>query len=299
MLTKSKLLLLIIALLLGGNIARAYTSPGKPTGYVNDFAGIISSSLKFELESKLSQFDKDTGVQISVVTVNNIEGETIETYATKLFQEWGIGDEKLDRGLLLLIAPNERELRIEVGYGLEGTITDLQSKKIIDGYIVPSFKDGDYSKGIAYGVDAVLALVSGDQSVLNVPGNTQSGKSSGISDNVLGGIAFLFFIVFDLIIRILAKTKSWWLGGVLGIIIGGIVGYIVLAIFGAIFGAIAFGLFGLLLDFIVSKTGIGGGRGGMGGIFMGGGRSGGFGGGSSFGGFGGGMSGGGGASGRW
>src|SRR3989344_5277330 len=105
----------------------AYTSPGSPSGFVNDFAQMMSAGARAQLEQKLVQLEKDSTNEISVVTINNLDGDTIENFAVKLFQEWGIGKTKNDNGILLLIAKDDRKMRIEVGYGLEGALTDAQS----------------------------------------------------------------------------------------------------------------------------------------------------------------------------
>lgn len=96
-------------------IARAYQSPGKPAGYVNDYAGLLSSGQKSALNDQLTAFEKETSNEISVVTIASLEGDTIENYAEKLFQEWGIGKADKDNGVLLLVARDDREVRIEVG----------------------------------------------------------------------------------------------------------------------------------------------------------------------------------------
>src|SRR3989344_7702307 len=107
-------------------IAFGYLSPGKPSGFVNDFAGILKPETISTLNQKLEQFSKETGNEISVVTIATYGiDETIETYAEKLFQEWGVGKAKEDNGLLLLVARDDREMCIEVGYGLEPVITDI------------------------------------------------------------------------------------------------------------------------------------------------------------------------------
>lgn len=140
----------------------AYTSPGKPTGLVNDFAGILTPSQKQELENTLGNFARPAGVQITVVTVPSLGQETIETYAVALFKEWGIGDKIRDNGLLMLVAPNDKQIRIEVGYGLEGVITDIAAATIIRTDIIPLFKTGSYYEGIRAGLTRTMKLIEGD-----------------------------------------------------------------------------------------------------------------------------------------
>lgn len=264
----------------------AYTSPGKPQGFVNDFAGTISSSAKAQLEQQLSSFGTQTGIQIAVVTVSTLGDETIEMYAVKLFEEWGIGGEAKDTGVLFLIAPNDRQVRIEVGYGLEGVLTDAQSNGIIQKIIIPAFREGKMEEGIVSGTQAIIDVTKSEADYSSVP------ETSPLSSLVyfLQHFGFVFFII---IASVLGRTKSWWLGGVFGGIAGIVIGIMFGFLFTGILAIIGLTLLGLFFDFIVSKGhangggfwgGFGGGHGGSGG---------------GFGGFGGGMSGGGGSSGRW
>lgn len=274
-------------------VAFAYSSPGKPAGYVNDFANIIDAGTKSSIEGKLQTLDRVSGIQVSVVTVKSLGGDTIENYAVQLFQEWGIGRAKRDTGVLLLVAPNEREVKIEVGYGLEGDLTDIQSGIIIRNIIIPAFKESNYSKGISDATDAIIAIVTKSPEAANYQ-NSQS--SGGSSDTNYAPFIFVIFIVLNFLSIVLGKSKSWWLGGVIGALIGLVIALIWGFLFVGLTWIAILTIAGLIFDFIVSKHPPSGGRGmWFGG--MGGRGSGGFGGG--FGGFGGGMSGGGGASGRW
>lgn len=274
----------------------AYNSPGSATGFVNDFAGILSADTKSQLEAKLNNFTTQESNEISVVTVSSLDNDTIENYAVKLFVEWQIGKAKQDNGVLLLVAPNEREVRIEVGYGLEGALTDVESKMIIERVLIPAFKSGDYNGGISQAVEAIMTATKGEYIP---PAGTSQSSSKG--SFYVG--SFLFFFVIETIIysvRRAAKSPAIWPGALTGGLIGAIIGLVISAgmmIFGFLLGG---ALLGLGIDYILSHTKAGegmrrGGRGG--GFFMGG--MGGSGGGGGFGGFGGGSSGGGGASGRW
>ncbi|MEK7089269.1 MAG: TPM domain-containing protein, partial [Patescibacteria group bacterium] len=143
-------------------IARAYTSPGNPKGFVNDFAGVLQLQEKAQLEQKISAFVAGSTNEIAVVTIPSLEGDTIENYAERLFEEWKIGNAKKDNGVLLLISPNDRQLRIEVGYGLEGALTDAQSYWIIQRQITPQFKAGNYYAGIDAGVSEIMKATQGE-----------------------------------------------------------------------------------------------------------------------------------------
>ncbi len=290
-----KILLLSLLSFLFIPSVNAYYSPGNPTGFVNDFAGMMNDKEKQLLENKLSQFEKESSNEISVVTVNSLGEDTIENFAVKLFEEWKIGKEKNDNGVLILVSKEDRKMRIEVGYGLEPSLTDAISSQIINNVMKPAFQNNEYFLGIGGAVDRIISVTKGEY----VPSENSSG-SKGKSFSFGEWFWLLFFIPIWLS-SILARSKSWWLGGVFG----GVISLILIFIFSLAIGLIAM-LFliplGLLFDYIVSSQyqkgkssghvpwWIGGGNGGIGGSS---GSSGGFGG------FGGGSSGGGGASGDW
>lgn len=279
----------------------AYSSPGQPTGFVNDFANVIPDEEQAQMEQKLKTFSEEQTNEIAVVTIVSLEDETIESYALQLFEEWGIGSEKFDNGVLLLIAPNDRKLRIEVGYGLEGALTDYESKSIIENDITPSFKEGDYVGGINKGIDGILAATTGEYEP-----QAHSSSSKGPDMGTLVFIVIMLTSLLDGIfaaIRRAAESKSVWPGAVFGGGLGSLIGFfaggtgiLMLAGIGA--------LVGLGIDYLISNNksankwakkprnkGNGGSWfGGSGGSSSGG---------SSFGGFSGGSSGGGGSSGSW
>lgn len=286
------LLFLIIATI--PFVARAYTSPGTPAGFVNDFAGMLKADERAQLEQKITAFASSTSNEIAVVTVPNLGGDTVENFATKLFEEWKIGKAKKDNGVLLLISRDDRKLRIEVGYGLEGALTDAQSYWIIQDVIKPQFKAGNYYGGIDGGVSKIMAATQGEY----VP-STSPQEEQAI--NLVFEYWYLIPVAIIWLASILGRSKSWWAGGVLG----GAAGLVIGLIKGFMYaGIISIGILiplGLLFDYFVSKSydkfksG-----GGIPPWWIGGGWGGGFGGGGGgFGGFGGGRSGGGGSSGDW
>jgi uncharacterized protein len=286
MFTKHWFILPVLFLLLVSPVL-AYTSPGSPIGFVSDFADILTPEQEANLNARLTTLANGEGSEMSVVTVPNLDGDTVENYAVSLFADWKIGKEGKDNGLLLLVAIEEREMRIEVGYGLERTITDAQAYWIINDVITPAFKNGDYYTGISGAVDKVTEAITGG---VVLPSSQAAPDTTGEGTNITSIIA----IVFIALAAFLGRTKSFWLGGVIGLIIGVIGGLL----FGTwlsslIGGGILCGI-GLFFDYIVSRGGVGG-TGMGGGMFRGGGGSSG----GGFGGFGGGSSGGGGASGRW
>ncbi len=280
------------SLLVSTVFAHAYVSPGKPTGFVNDFANVLDSNSKIFLNQELQNFSASTTNEITVVTIPTFgTDETIETYSTKLFEEWKIGKDKKDNGILFLIAVNDHKARIEVGYGLEGALPDSVANRILQDDVFPSFKNNDYVSGIKNGVEKIIEATKGEYvaSNNNVPNTASKVREY---ENVIKAVVLLFFFLGGF----LAQSKSWWQGGVFGGVVGLILGFIFASgLFIFIYIVIAV-IIGLIFDFIVSKIGPGGTRGGFYGGFGAGGFSGG---GGGFGGFGGGRSGGGGASGGW
>ncbi len=134
------------------------------SGRVVDRANIIQPSTRAAIEQKLADLETKSGIQLVVATVPSLEGQEIEPYANELFRSWKLGEKTKNNGVLLLVAPNERRVRIEVGYGLEGTLTDALSKVIISNAITPRFKAGDFNDGISRGVDDIITVLSTDAS---------------------------------------------------------------------------------------------------------------------------------------
>src|SRR3990167_8372623 len=128
-----------------------------PVGHVNDFANVIDIIPEKELESKLREYREKTSIEIAVVTVESTFGLEAPEYALNLFQKWGIGDKDKNNGILVLVAPTERDMKIEVGYGMEPDLTDAQAGRIINNVIIPRFKSGQMQDGIVAGVNAVVS----------------------------------------------------------------------------------------------------------------------------------------------
>ena len=134
------------------------------TGRIVDQANIIPAETRSAIEPKLADLEAKSGIQLVVATVTSLEGQEIEPYANELFRSWKLGEKTKNNGVLLLVAPNERRVRIEVGYGLEGTLTDALSKVIITNAITPRFKAGDFGGGISRGVDDIITVLTTDAS---------------------------------------------------------------------------------------------------------------------------------------
>jgi len=263
-------------------------------GYVNDFADIYSSEFETKLEKKLADFEKATESEFTVVTVESLEGETVEEYTVRLFEKWQIGKKKEDNGLLLLISEKDHEVRFEVGYGLEPYLTDGRAGEIIRKDIVPNFKEAKYEEGTEKAVDDSIKYIS-DKDIAPVQ---EPEKNDGGFPVIVLFLGLYFLGTY--LASFLGRTKVIWPGGAIGGLLGVIIGLIISSLIAAVFFGLFAGLFGLFMDFILSRNykirkdkGLPTGFWSSGGGF----RTGG--GGSSFGGFGGGSSGGGGASGRW
>ena len=154
-------ILILAVLLLAAGGALAATAIPRLNGYVNDTAGLLSPGTKQKIEQFLAGFERSDSTQLVVLTVPSLEGEDLEGYSIRVAQEWGVGQKGKDNGALLLIAKEERAVRIEVGYGLEDRITDLLAGRIVDQEIVPRFKAGDFDGGVAAGIKAMVEATRG------------------------------------------------------------------------------------------------------------------------------------------
>jgi uncharacterized protein len=181
-----------VALCLCALWALAYDFPPL-TGRVVDQANVISPQSRAALETKLKDLEDKSSIQLDIATVKSLEGGDVETYANQLFRAWKLGEAKKNNGVLLLVAPNEHKVRIEVGYGLEGTLTDALSSVIISSAIVPRFKTGDYSGGIERGVDGIISVLSGDTSEWQRKVDVREDDPLG---NGLFAVLFVLVIIF-------------------------------------------------------------------------------------------------------
>jgi uncharacterized protein len=187
--------------------APAWSAPTFPKldGRVTDAAGILPAATRADLDAKLAALEKTTTIQLVVATVPDLQGYEIDEYGYQLGRAWGIGQKGSNNGALLIVAPNEKKVRIEVGYGLEGVLTDALTSQIIRRNIVPSFKAGDMAGGVAGGTDAMIKLLElpadqRQQAALTAAAEQQgSGKRSG---NGLGTIIWLIIIILWLVIAV-------------------------------------------------------------------------------------------------
>jgi len=133
-------------------------------GYVNDFAGVLDERSVADIGKLLRETEQQTSVEIALVTVSSLDGSTIEEYGSRLFKEWGIGKRAADNGVLVLVAPHDRRVRIDVGYGLEATLPDGRAGEIIRTHFIPQFRQGNYARGIRDGLDRIVEIARSDRS---------------------------------------------------------------------------------------------------------------------------------------
>jgi uncharacterized protein len=292
--TATALLGLLAALFLSVQSLWALAVP-QLQGRVNDYAQMISPQTERQLDAALADVERSDSTQIVVLTVPSLEGQPIEEFSLQAAEQWGIGQKKTDNGALLVVAKNDRKIRIEVGYGLEGRLTDLTAGRIIRNVIGPQFKNGRFDQGIVDGVAAMVAAVKGEYTAPEAPPNAGRGQGHGAPSP--------FALIVLLFLLSAVGRVNRFMGGAAGAVLAPIAGLlffnlgflIILALIPIGFAAgLLISLFGPPLSYshgtsrLRNTTFWGGGFGGGGGGFSGGGFSGG-----------GGGFGGGGASGGW
>jgi uncharacterized protein len=266
----SKLKYLLVPILLFVSfLTSAQDIPDRPNPpkLVNDFAGVLSPDEEQRLERQLVAYDDSTSNQVAIVLIKTLDDYPIEEYALRLFRAWGVGNKKTNNGVLIVAAIDDRKIRIEVGYGLEGAIPDITANHIIQNDIAPNFRSGDYYEGLSKAAGSIIKAAAGEY---KAPANYRKKKGGG-SAIPFGMIVFVIILIIIFGGRnrgggggYMSRRGSGWLGP---LILGNMLGR--------------------------SSSGWGGGGGGWSG------GGGGWSGGGGFGGFGGGSSGGGGASGSW
>lgn len=243
-------LVLIAAIILAAIIAAASNVPYL-TGRVTDNAEILSGPIRKSLTERLKTHENNTGNQIAVLTMPSLEGESIEEYAETVFKEWKLGQKGKDNGILVIVAPQDRRMRIEVGYGLEGELPDSLAGSIIRNVMTPKFKTGDYNGGIEEGVSAIITVLETGKAPAfdsNTENETESSFLSDIeapdmplTEKILFG-AFIFGIIgLFTFIGIMTPGVGWFL-------------YFFLIPFWAMFPIVIFGASGalkLLITYLV------------------------------------------------
>ncbi len=286
------LYILLITLIVGlrSVVVFALDIPPRPNeSSVVDQTNTLTAGQKTDLSVIIENERTTSGNQIAILMISSLQGDSLEDYSIRVARNWGVGDRDKNNGVLLVIAKDDRKMRIEVGYGLEGALTDVRSGQIIRNDIAPKFKENNYYEGVKSGLQSIIASIHNEYQASDVSNKSQSSISE-----LLTALIFFGPVWF---VSVLARSKSWWAGGIFGFFVGMVlwtrvnnpsVGGLVI-----IFTT----LIGLLLDWLVSRnykerTSVGRNPSWWaGGAGLGGGRSGG--------GFGGGGFGGGGSSGSW
>lgn len=207
------------------------------TGRVVDQAGLLSPSGRAWLEQRLAAHERATGDQVVVATVPSLQGYAVEDYGVQLARHWGIGQAQKNNGVVLLVAPKERALRIEVGYGLEGKLTDALSHSIIEHEMLPHFKRGDYETGVVRGASAVLASLTGSYAAPRA-----ARPPPGKTDDLWLQVIFIVLVLLFLGTR-LARFGAAGLGGLAAGHFTKMLGgpwLLAIALGGVVFGLVAF-----------------------------------------------------------
>lgn len=277
-------LLLALLWLLPGGVVQAEVEVPALKQRVTDLTATLDANQVQALSDKLAVLETGKGAQLAILLVPTTQPETVEQYALRVAEAWRLGRKGVDDGVLLLVAKDDRKLRIEVGYGLEGALNDATAKRIISEIITPAFKQGDFYGGLDAGVEAIARVVQGE----SLPSPNGQGASGG--EDTLGnliGIGFVIFLMGNLILRqLIGRLPS-------GLVVGALVGGLAWLMLASLFAALVIGFIVFLLSLAFGSHALSS-SGGLGG-YSGGHWSGG---GSNWGG-GGGSFGGGGASGNW
>jgi uncharacterized protein len=175
---------------------------------VNDLAGLLTQPVRESLETKLADLERRTGAQVAVLTVDSLEGDTVEDYAVRVFQTWKLGRQGVNDGVLFLVARQERRLRIEVGYGLEDRLTDARSRQILDDIVRPHFRAGDFGAGIQAGADAIAAVIEGAS--LPPPRRAPANQIGSVVGLGIFSLLFLLVIGTFSVIALLTPGKPGW-----------------------------------------------------------------------------------------
>lgn len=215
-----------------------------------DTTSTLTSEQISKLATQIETSREQKSYQIGILMIPTLEGQVLEEYSLQVARQWGIGD-STNNGVLLIIAKDDRVLRIEVGRGLEGDLTDTRAKKIITTVIGPKFKANDYYGGVAAGVESIQLAVAkqADPSMAAGP--------LDMFDISIEAIATLLFVIGSALMwlaAMLARTKSWWAGGIIGGVVGGLVVLVTQVHVFAIVATVILVVFGFLFDFFVSQN---------------------------------------------
>ncbi|TSC59017.1 MAG: uncharacterized protein Greene041619_198 [Candidatus Peregrinibacteria bacterium Greene0416_19] len=270
---------LLSALVMMPLTAFAFQTPAND-GFLTDEAGIITDQQEQDIEKMLLEYQQQTSNEIAILTVGNLDGEVPADVAVEVGRKWGVGSSK-NNGVLILVSTEDRHIELQVGYGLEGAVPDIVATGIAGTEMAPQFREGKYYEGFLAGIDALKKHIGGEYT---------ADRYSGEGGSWSPGVIFFFFILLQGLGAFLGRSRSWWLGGIMG----GVIGLALVVLFGWWVSIPILILLGLLFDYIVSRMPHH--RRGRGSFWWGGGGGSG---GGGFRGFGGGSFGGGGGRAKW
>jgi uncharacterized protein len=244
----------LLALLLGWALpAFALVAVPQLTGRVVDQTGTLSSGDIAQLTQTLADLERRKGSQIAVLIVPTTDGEAIEQFSLRVAEAWKIGRKKVDDGALLVIAKNDRHLRVEVGYGLEGALTDVTAKRIIDEVITPKFRSGDFAGGISAGINRMISLIDGEKLPAPAPPHWDGSSLFGHLDALNPALIFIVFVVSSVLRTALGRL----LGSVAA---GGFVTALAWFLWGNFGAALALGVFVFMIAVLIDLVSSGSGR---------------------------------------
>lgn len=193
--------------LLGGIAFAAPALPPKPADYVEDNAGLLPQETRSALAARLAQFERDTSNQVLVATFPRVPDDFVmEDFTQRTAEAWGVGQREHDNGVVFFIFPEDRRMRIEVGYGLEGAIPDATAKSILDDVVTPAFRAGDFAGGITRGVEAIMQAAQGEYE--GTGGTVGGGDGSGLFDFL--SFLFILFLVTLIVLSVRRERRRGW-----------------------------------------------------------------------------------------
>ena len=196
--------LTLLIILLGAFSSLSAARYPKPQGHLSDMAGVLSQEARNKIEALATELESKTSAELAVVSIDHLENETIEGLAVDIFKEWGVGKKGKDNGVLIVAAIKDRKVRIEVGYGLEGILPDGKTGMILDSYLLPYFKQGNFSEGF-YAASAAVALVIAKDAKVELSQNPAMPPRARKNRSQSG--LLLFFIVI-IVLRAISATQN-------------------------------------------------------------------------------------------